>query len=206
MRWADLTSYLLYSDKTIAIISYESKGFSKALLGIFSGLLELARLILITLMLGSLGIAAKDYRAQSKAKFGWIVAASTGGGALLVMLLAFVIADNVRPDSKDLQPKMPPQPNMQGKSFEQIQREQEDYQKQVQAEFDKMREKAESAAKAPLRWLGIGELLCLFLHVGSVAMPALAALSIYSSTGGGGGGRSKKRSRRDDDDDRDDDD
>lgn len=201
MRWADFTTYLTYSDKFIAILSYESKGFSKSLLGIFSGLTELARLILVSLMLGSLAITAKDYGAQSKAKFGWIAAVSTGGGALLIMLLAFVIADNIKPDTKDLQPKMPPQPNMSGKSWEEIQRANEEYQKQMQAELDRVREKQESAAKAPLRWLGVGELLCLLLHVGSVAMPALAALAIYSGTGGGGGGRGRKRGRRDDDED-----
>jgi hypothetical protein len=81
-------------------------------------------------------------------------------------------------------------------NFEQAQKAMEDYSR-------KQQDKMESAAKAPLRWFGVGELLCLFLHIGAVAMPAMAALAIFGSTksGGGGGGRNKKRSRRDDDDD-----
>ncbi|MFO0803625.1 MAG: hypothetical protein U0791_10980, partial [Gemmataceae bacterium] len=151
--------------------------------------------------------AVKHSGAKSKAKLGWIAAAGVGGGALLIMLLAFVIADGSNPDPKEFQAKMPPPPNLAGKSFEEVQRIQEEYMRQVQEESDKIQEKAASAIKAPFRWVGVGELLCLLLHIGTVAMPALAALSIYSSTGGGGGGggRSKKRSRRDDDDHDDDD-
>ena len=78
----------------------------------------------------------------------------------------------------------------------------------VPAASKKTREQRESAARAPLRWLAIGELLCLLSHVAAVLFPALAALAIYSATGGGGGRRGKekprKRGRRDDDDDDDD--
>jgi hypothetical protein len=181
MRWADMTTHLTFLDKLIALLVYDSKHFSKALLGLFTGLSELARLILIALMLGSLGYAAKSDRAISQAKFGWIIAASAGGAALLVMLLAFVIADSASKDVKDSASKI-----------------------SSPEDLEKFRERQESAVRAPIRWLGIGEFLVLILHIGSVAMPALAALAIFSATGGGGDGRPryrKRTSRNDDDDD-----
>ena len=206
MRWADLTTQLPALDKLIAILAYESKAFSKCLLGIFSGMAELARIILISLLIGSLAVAARADGAVSRAKLGWIVAAGAGGAALLVMLLAFVIADNISKDIKSSVPSPPPPPNLAGKSFEEAQRANEEWQRQLEAEFEKMREKQDSAIRGPFRWLGIGEFLVLLLHVGSVAMPAMAALAVFSATksgGGGGGGRSRSRSRgrgRDDDD------
>jgi hypothetical protein len=103
MRWIDLSSQQPCFDKLLAILSYSSKSFSRCLLGVFSGLAELARLILLILLIGSLGGVVKDYGAQSKAKIGWIAAASAAGAGLLIILLCFVIMDSGSKDvPKDL--------------------------------------------------------------------------------------------------------
>jgi len=172
MRWGDMTTAITTPDKLIAILAYESKAFSDYLLGFFWGLTELARLILISLMLGSMAGVLREQSAASKAKLGWILAASAAGAGLLILLLAAVVFDSYKKDAA----------------------------KDVGKDKDKS---IYSAIKAPLRWIAGGEFLSLALHTGSVALPALAALGVYSASGGGGGHRSrpKKRSRRDDDDD-----
>jgi hypothetical protein len=219
MRWFDMTTHLTYLDKLIAILSYESKLFSKCLLGFFCGLSELARLILMALLLGSLARAAKAGGAASKAKLGWIVAASATGAAILVMLLCFVIADSIEKDNKSVsapkfnQPQMPQMPDtfnmnpqQRQQAMDEYQRQIKNWQSQVEAENQRMMEelkkeseKRASRVKAPFRWMGIGEFLSVALHLGSLALPALAALQIYSATKSGGG-RSRRRGCSDDED------
>jgi len=180
MRWGDLATSLNVPDHLIAVIAYDSKSFSDYLLGLFWGLTEIARLILLTLMLGSLGGAAKDHQAESKAKMGWIAAMIASGVGLILMLIVSIIFDGQKKDAG----------------------------KEVKGERSLY-----AAIKSPLRTVAIGEFLCLGLHAASLAMPALAALSVYGSSGSGrpspnpsGGSKYKKRTRRKDDDDDDDDD
>jgi len=100
MRWGDLVSLQTAFEKLIEILSYENKAFSKYLLSMFCGMAELARAILLILVIGSLAGVAKHYNAQSKAKIGWISVASVAGAALLIFLLCHVIADSGTKDAK----------------------------------------------------------------------------------------------------------
>ncbi len=180
MRWGDLTTLQPHFDKLIAVLSYSSKLFSKFLLGMFCGMAELARLILICLLLGWLAGAAREYGAESKAKIGWIATASASGACLLIMLLAVVMAESAAKDAVKAA----------SADFSTVQSE---------ADFVKLREKQTSAARAPIRWYAIGELLVMMLHAGTVVMPGLAAMQIYSATRGVGN-RGNTRSRIRDDD------
>ena len=117
--------------------------------------------------------------AESKAKLGWIIAASASGAALLIMLLAVVIAESVAKDNAKAATS------------------------QLGSDPDKQQEALNSLIRAPIRWFGIGELLVFALHLGSLALPALAAWQVFTSTAGKRGpprGRDKRRFRDDDDD------
>ena len=70
---------------------------------------------------------------------------------------------------------------------------------QSEADFVKLREKQTSAARAPIRWYAIGELLVMMLHAGTVVMPGLAAMQIYSATRGVGNRGNTRSHIRDDD-------
>jgi hypothetical protein len=199
MRWADFRTFLPQLDEFILLLSYASKAafeYGWYLLGFFTGALELARFILIALLLKSLASVAKVYSAESKAQLGWIIGASAVGAGMLILIVIGAIIDSKQDDLK----KGPPSSSVPSigpnTNWEEVQRQQ-------QAEFQKWAEKTESAGRTMARWGGVGELLCLLLHLGSAALPAMAAMAIFSATksGGGGGSRYKRRPRRDDDDD-----
>jgi LSD1 subclass zinc finger protein len=186
LRWYDLTTQMIYPARVIEVLSYSSKYFTKTyyLLGLFGGLAELARLILIAVLIGAMARVAKRPDAQSKAKIGWIVAASGAGACLLILLLTHVIADSIADDKKAAaisQPAAPP--NTAGMDFQQAQRAMEDWRKQVQADAEKEIERVQSRARAPFAWLGVGELLAYLVYTGSLVMPGLAALTVFSATG-----------------------
>jgi hypothetical protein len=165
MRWPDLVTFLPQLDELIVVLAYQAKiGFEKGwyLLGFFTGLLELARLILIAVLIGALARAAKRGDAESKAKIGWIVGASAVGTCLLVYLLTAVIMDSYTSDLK--------------KSFT-------NSAPSGQVDMEKQFEKVRSTGRAILRWNGVGELLVYLAHTGSLVMPMLAALTVFTATG-----------------------
>jgi hypothetical protein len=197
MRWGDFTTFQTQFDRLIAILSYSSKAFSNYLLGMFCGMAEVARLILLILLVGSMARVAKHYGAETKARIGWIAAASASGAALLAMLLCFVIADSIGSDTKKAVADAPP--NMSGMTFEQARKANEEW-------IDKQTEKNNSRLRAPFRWLAIVELLCFVIHVGTLVLPIMAGLAVFSSTGAARVPKSKARDRErdlDDGDDRD---
>ncbi len=97
MRWQDLATLQPYSDQLIGVLSYQSKGFSDYVLGLLSGLLEVARLVLIVLLIGAVAKAAKDRGTAEKATISAFVAGGAALAAMVVVVIAMVILDNSKP-------------------------------------------------------------------------------------------------------------
>src|SRR5262249_53508471 len=87
MRWADLSSQLGFFDQLMNILCYHSRLFGDYLLAFFAGALELARIVLIALLIGSVAKALKRDDAAGKAKIGLIAVCIAVGIALLLALI-----------------------------------------------------------------------------------------------------------------------
>ncbi|MBY0457970.1 MAG: hypothetical protein K2V38_11570, partial [Gemmataceae bacterium] len=94
MRWQDLTTLNPFADQFIGRLCYDSKDFSNYLLPLLGGLVEVARLVLVVLLLGAVGRAARDYDVADRAKTAALFAGGATVAAMFVMLLVFVILDN----------------------------------------------------------------------------------------------------------------
>ena len=99
MRWQDLATLMPYSDQLIGVLSYRSKGFSDYVLSLLSGLLEVARLVLIVLLIGSMARAAKDHDAADRSMVTTFMAGGATIVAMIVVLLVMVILDSNKPTS-----------------------------------------------------------------------------------------------------------
>lgn len=93
MRWPDLATLMPFSDIVIAEISYDSKDFSDYVLGLLSGLLEVARGILLILLIGSLAQAAKDHDVSQRSMMAMIGFSVATGVCLVVWLIIRVITE-----------------------------------------------------------------------------------------------------------------
>jgi LSD1 subclass zinc finger protein len=145
MRWRDLATLQLYSDQFIAILSYQSKEFSDYILGFLTGLLEVARLILIVLLIGAVARAARDHDGAEKSMLATFLA---GGATILAMVIVVIVAaimDNMKPDTP------------------------------------KSVDDAMKAAKRMMTWPILGELAVYAVHIGSLVLPALLAISVKSA-------------------------
>lgn len=183
MRWHDMTTMLPQLDKLIAVLSYSSKEFDEYLLSMFAGLAELARLILVVMVVGSLATAAKNHGAAEKAKIGWISAAIATGVGMLVVLLVAVILDSYASDfKKAVTMPSPPEMPRAGGNFQEWRQQQEQWAKDRQSEAEKMQEKFRSLQRGIKNWHAGGEFLIYLIHGGVLVLPALAALSAYSSS------------------------
>ena len=94
MRWSDLATAQPAADQLLAVLCYHSKFFSNYLLSLLAGLVELARTVLIVLLIRSLAQAARDGGAESKARIGAMAVPAAAGIALLVLLLTAVMIDS----------------------------------------------------------------------------------------------------------------
>ena len=97
MRWSDLSTLMPYSDQFIGVLSYQSKAFSNYVLPLLSGLLEVARLVLLVLLIGAVGKAVKDYDAGEKSLMATFIAGGAALAAMVVVVLVMVILDNSKP-------------------------------------------------------------------------------------------------------------
>ncbi|MBN9524334.1 hypothetical protein J0H58_38440, partial [bacterium] len=192
MRWPDLATALPRLDSLVAVLAYSSRGFEYYLWSLFAGLFELARLVLLGLLLGALARAAKDHRAEDQAKFGWIAGSGAVGVGLLVVLLAAVMAKSAAEDAAraiTAGPSTPP-PSFQfapGGNFQQQQaehqRQMDDWRRQQQDEAERAQQRFRSLVRAPLNYLSAAELLVFALHAGALVLPALAAFGVFRSMG-----------------------
>jgi hypothetical protein len=91
MRWPDLATMLPFADVLLLELCYESKNFSNYVLGLIAGLVEVARMILIILLIGAVGRAARDREVGDRAPMATIAASVGVGIAMLIMLLIAVI-------------------------------------------------------------------------------------------------------------------
>jgi disulfide bond formation protein DsbB len=169
VRWTDLITDLPRLDSLIAVLVYSAKGFEYYILSLLAGMAELARLILLGLLLAALARSAKDYRAENAAKFGWIAAPSAVGIAMLVVLLAMVLAKSAAESA--VKGLAPPQMGP-GMTFE-----------QMQAEQERFNAKLRSLQRAPLHYATAAELLVYTLHGATLVLPGLAALGVFRSMG-----------------------
>jgi LSD1 subclass zinc finger protein len=93
MRWPDLATLLPYPDILIAQLSYESRHFSDYVLGLLSGLVEVARVILIILLIGAVGHAARDRDVSDRSIYATIGFSIGMGVALIIWLIIRVITE-----------------------------------------------------------------------------------------------------------------
>lgn len=188
MRWEALVSDLPSLDAVLARLVYSDRGvrdrgFVEVAFPPLAGALELARLILIGLLLGSLGRVSKNHRAEGQAKFGWIAAPSAVGIAMLVVLLAAVMAEStvksaMRPDFSP-----PPQFSSGPNSFEENRRRQQDWQQQQQAEFQRIQDRQKSLGSTLRLWMNGSTLLVYTLHIGTLILPLMASFGVWRSLG-----------------------
>lgn len=99
MRWKDLATLLPFSDQFIGVLSYQSKVFSDYVLPLLAGLLEVARLVLLVLLIGAVAKAAKDYDASEKSLLATFIAGGAALAAMVVIVLVMVILDNSKPST-----------------------------------------------------------------------------------------------------------
>lgn len=183
IRWEALVTDLTMLDRLIAALVYNSKAFGDQVLPLFAGMVELARLILLGLLVGSLARAAKDHRAAGMAKFGWIAAPSAVGICMLVVLLSAVMVESTiksatRPDFAT-PPQYVPGPN----SFQENMRRQEEWRQQQQADFRRFEERSRSLGRTIRVWANGGELLVYTLHIGTLILPLMASFGAWRSMG-----------------------
>ncbi|HEX4606927.1 MAG TPA: hypothetical protein VH092_01855 [Urbifossiella sp.] len=164
IRWHDFVTDLPRLDALIAVLVYHAKGFEYYLWGLFAGLLELARLVLLGLLLAALARSAKNHSAENAAKFGWIAAPAVVGVALLVFLLALVMAESSVKDAA----RSVSAPTR-GADFAQVQADQE--------------RRFRSLIRGPLNWIAGAELLIYTLHAATLILPSLAAVGAFQSMG-----------------------
>lgn len=168
MRWADLSSMLPFADELIAVLSYHNKLFGEYVFGLLGGLLEIARLILIVLLIGSLGRALKGHEAADRAKFALIGVCIAVASAILISLLVAVLVDSAQEDQKNAFKNAPTgQDLMQDPGA-------------AEKAVKKARDKARSAHKMAQHSTAIGGLLNYTLFAGMMVMPVIAAHGVYS--------------------------
>jgi len=99
MRWHDIATLHLYCDQFIAILAYQSKSFSDYILGFLSGLVEVARLILIVLLIGSVARAARDHDTAEKSTLATFLAGGATILAMIIVVIVAVIMDTMKPST-----------------------------------------------------------------------------------------------------------
>jgi hypothetical protein len=162
MRWLDLATLFPFSDRFVAILAYQSSLFSDYILSFLSGLLEIARLILLILTIGAVARAVKGHQAADRAQVGWITTAIAAGVAILVCLLIAVIQDSNASDFKKAVEKAattPPAPNSSSDE------------KNPFTDF----------MRSAKNWNCAQDLILLSLHGGVLIVPILAAHGAYSA-------------------------
>ena len=98
MRWIDMATQLPFLDQFLVVASYHNKFFAEYLLGLFGGLLELARLLLAVLLIGSVSKAVRGNDAAGKAKVGLIGVCVGAGVAVLIAMLVGVMVEGAKQD------------------------------------------------------------------------------------------------------------
>lgn len=165
MRWQDLASLLPFFDQLVGNLAFHGKRFGEYVLPMLGGLVEVARLVLLVLLVGSLARAVKGDDAADKAKFGLISVCAGVGLAVLISLLVAVMVDSAKSDLK--------------KAFEgavgggDIGRTDP---ADLEKKFKAIQEKAKSAMQSLKHWPAVGALLNSLIFAGMVVMPALVAV------------------------------
>ncbi|MCS6866776.1 MAG: hypothetical protein RMJ56_08960 [Gemmataceae bacterium] len=88
MRWADIATVCPSADKLIALLVYDSKDISKILLPLLSGLVEVARLVVMILLIGYVASAAKQEVLEQKSL---LSNCAVGGATILSMIVMLIV-------------------------------------------------------------------------------------------------------------------
>jgi hypothetical protein len=169
MRWADLGSQINFLDQIMEVLCYHNKIFTEYLLPLFTGLVEIAQIILCLLLIGSVARALKRDDAAGKAKIGLIAVCAAVGIAILLALISGLLQDNAEKEAK--------------KAFENISTSgstPQDFDS-MQKKFKDAADKAKSAGKLSKNFSIVASLLTYFLYSGMMLMPALGALQASSA-------------------------
>ncbi|QDU18306.1 zinc ribbon domain-containing protein [Urbifossiella limnaea] len=177
INWGALVTDLPSLDAVLTALVYSdrmnARGFGTLVLPLLAGLAELARLVLLGLLLGSLARATKEHRAEGMAKFGWIAAPSAVGVCMLVVLLATILAEST---AKSVLRPEPPPPLGPGTNFQDVVRQQQEYGQRMQDRFKTL--------ERTLRlWRNGSELLVYTLHIGTLVLPGVAAFGVWGGMG-----------------------
>ena len=188
MRWEALVSDLPALDSVIARLVYSERGgrdrgFVEVAFPPLAGALELARLILVGLLLGSLARAAKNHRAEGQAKFGWIAAPAAVGICMLVVLLSAVMVESTVKSATRVDLTPPPQYNSGPNNFQENMQRQQQWQQQQQAEFQRIQDRQRSPGSTLRLWMNGRTLLVYTLHIGTLILPLMASFGVWGSLG-----------------------
>ncbi|MDB5311877.1 MAG: hypothetical protein JWO38_6079 [Gemmataceae bacterium] len=184
MRWGDLTTLYPTLDKVGAVLSYQSKGFSDYLPGFFAGLGELARFVLIVLLVGSLAPVSSSRDAREKVKLGLIGGCVATGVGIGFSLLAAMMIDRYTTEAQKPQTavSLPSLPNLKGAtSIQEVQRLQTEWHRHGRAEVEKREEKQKSFQRGIKNWAAGSDLLVYALHAGMLILPAVLVVRVYSA-------------------------
>jgi hypothetical protein len=169
MRWTDLSTLIPFSDDLIAVLGYHNKLFGDYVFGLLGGLMEVARLILIVLLIGSLSRALKGHEAADRAKFGLIAVCIAIGVAMLISLLVAMMFENAQEDQKKAwENNRPSASEMRDPSA-------------FEAATKAAREKVRSAESTMKHSAAVGGLLTNLIYAGMLVLPILAAHGAYSA-------------------------
>lgn len=169
MRWSDLSTLIPFADDFIAVLSYHNKLFGDYVFGLLGGLIEVARLVLIVLLIGSLSRALKGHEAADRAKFGLIAVGVGIGVAMLISVLVTMMIDNAKEDQKKAWENNRPSASEMRQDPSSIETAQK-----------AAREKVRSAESTMKHSAAAGGLLTNLLYAGMLILPIIAAHGAYS--------------------------
>jgi hypothetical protein len=96
MRWSDLATLSSTADRWLGHLIYDSKHFSNFLLPMLSGFVEVARLILLILLIGAVASAAKEHGLKQQAFLSTFIAGGATIVAMIVMVMMMVIIEETQ--------------------------------------------------------------------------------------------------------------
>ncbi len=102
MRWSDLATLSPTADWWLGHLIYNSKHFSDFILPMLAGFVEVARLILLILLVGSVAAAAKELGLRQQAFISTFIAGGATVAAPIVLVIVMVILNETKPSKIQL--------------------------------------------------------------------------------------------------------
>lgn len=102
MRWSDLATLSPTADWWLGHLIYNSEHFSDFILPTLAGFVEVARLILLILLVGSVAAAAKEPGLRQQALISAFIAGGATVAATIVLAIVMVILNETKPSKTPL--------------------------------------------------------------------------------------------------------